>query len=74
MDAPEFENEILRIVFDWDLTSADDLIGSADALHGLLDYGKVETDLFFEEEDVGAPVRAAADEVVAAGGQGEHRV
>ena len=58
----ELENEILRVrVYDWDRLSADDLIGQADVpLNGLLQYGQVEIDLAYKEEDVTAPkVRAS---------------
>ena len=43
-------------VYDWDRLSADDLIGQADVpLNGLLQYGQVEIDLAYKEEDVTAP-------------------
>jgi hypothetical protein len=53
----ELENEVLRVrVYDWDRLSADDLIGQADVpLNGLLQYGQVEIDLAYKEEDVTAP-------------------
>ena len=53
----ELENEILRVrVYDWDRLSADDLIGQADVpLNGLLEYGQVEIDLAYNEEDTSAP-------------------
>ena len=53
----ELENEILHIrVMDWDLLSSDDLIGKADVpLNGLLEYGQVEVELTFDEEDLTAP-------------------
>ena len=53
----ELENEVLRVrVYDWDRLSADDLIGQADVpLNGLLQYGQVEIDLSYSEEDLTAP-------------------